>query len=170
MVDYLITLTTTLLRLHQSTSIKQDLLLCKNIIYPEWKQLWVSLLWSVLVRKFGLTFRKNWNRLRLIHLAKNKKKSCYLARLPVDLRFICLLHSVWSSFYMLVTFCNIALMPQFSLLSTSIVTHPTPCTKACFSPLFFVVVFRLFYLTLIWRFLLLLLLLVKRLQLKFGLC
>ena len=36
--------------------------------------------------------------------------------------------SCWSSFYMLVTFCNIALMPLFSLLSTSIVAHPTPCT------------------------------------------
>jgi len=34
----------TLLRLHQSTTIKQDLLLCKNIIYPEWKHLWVSFL------------------------------------------------------------------------------------------------------------------------------
>jgi len=59
---------------------------------------------------------------------KNMKKSCYLARLPVDLHFICLSHSAWSSFYILVTFCNIALMPIFSLLSTSIVTHPTPCT------------------------------------------
>jgi len=37
-------------------------------------------------------------------------------------------NSCWSSFYMLVTFCNIALMPRFSLLSTSIVTHPNPCT------------------------------------------
>ena len=44
--------------------------------------------------KFGLTFPKIWNRLRLIHLAKNIKKSCYLARLPIDLRFICLSHSV----------------------------------------------------------------------------
>jgi len=35
MVDYPITLITTLLRLHQSTNIKQDLLHCKNIIYPE---------------------------------------------------------------------------------------------------------------------------------------
>ena len=26
------------------TNIKQDLLLCKNVIYPEWKQLWVSFL------------------------------------------------------------------------------------------------------------------------------
>jgi len=34
-------------------------------------------------------------------------------------------------------------MPLFSLLSTSIVTHPTHCTQACFSPLFFVVVFML---------------------------
>ena len=103
----IITLTTTFLRLHQSTNIKQDLPLCKNIIYPEWKQLWVSFLWSILVRKFGLTFWKDWNRLRLIHLAKNIKKSCYLARLPVDLRFICLSHSVWSLFYILVTFWNI---------------------------------------------------------------
>jgi len=44
MVDYLITLITTMLRLHQSTNIKQDLLLCKNIIYPEWKHIWVSFL------------------------------------------------------------------------------------------------------------------------------
>jgi len=44
MVDYLITLITTLLRLHQSTNIKQDLLDCKNIIYLEWKHLWVSFL------------------------------------------------------------------------------------------------------------------------------
>jgi len=36
--------------------------------------------------------------------------------------------SWWSSFCMLVTFCNIALMPLLSLLSTSIVTHPPPCT------------------------------------------
>ena len=42
---------------------------------------------------------------------KKFKKSCYLDRLPVHLRFICLSHSVWSSFYILVPFCNIALMP-----------------------------------------------------------
>jgi len=36
--------------------------------------------------------------------------------------------SCWFSFHMLVTFRNIALMPLFSLLSTSIVTHPNPCT------------------------------------------
>ena len=44
--------------------------------------------------------------------------------------------SGWSSFYIFVPFCNIALMLLFSLLSTSIVTHPSPCTKTCFSPLF----------------------------------
>jgi len=44
MVDFLITLITALLRLHQSTTIKQDLLLCKNIIYPELEHLWVSFL------------------------------------------------------------------------------------------------------------------------------
>jgi len=38
------------------------------------------------------------------------KKSRYLAKLPVDLRSICLSHSVWFSFYILVPFCNIALM------------------------------------------------------------
>jgi len=48
----------------------------------------------MLVRKFGLTSRKIWNCPRLIHLAKNIKKSCYLARLPVDLLFICLSHSI----------------------------------------------------------------------------
>jgi len=43
MVNYLITLNliTILLRLHQTTYIKQDLLLCKIIIYPEWKCPWV---------------------------------------------------------------------------------------------------------------------------------
>jgi len=35
MVDCLITLITALLGLHQPTNIKQDLLHCKNIIYPE---------------------------------------------------------------------------------------------------------------------------------------
>jgi len=169
MVDYPIALITTLPRLHQSTNIKQDLLLGKSIIYPEWKQLWVSLLWSILVRKFSLTFRKNWNHLRLIHLAKNIKKSCHLARLPVDLRFICLSHSVWSLFYILVTFCNIALMLLFSLLSTSIVAHPTPVHRHAFPHCFLLLFLCLFHLMLIWRFLLLLLLLVKR-QLKFGLC
>ena len=78
--------------------------------------------------------------------------------------------SCWSSFYMLVTFCNIALMPLFSLLSTSIVTHPTPVNRHAFPHCFLLLFLCLFYLTLIWRFLLLLLLLVKCLQLKFGLC
>jgi len=44
MVDCLITLIATLLSLHQSVNIKQDLLLSKNSIYPEWKRLWVSFL------------------------------------------------------------------------------------------------------------------------------
>jgi len=34
------------------------------------------------------------NRLRFIYLAKSMKKSCFLAKLPVDFRFICLSHSV----------------------------------------------------------------------------
>ena len=92
-------------RLHQSTNIKQDLLLCKNNIYPEWKHLWVSFLLSILVRKFGLTFRKNWNHLRVIHLAKNIKCPTivsdfllifvlYACHILFDFRFICLSHSV----------------------------------------------------------------------------
>jgi len=36
-VDYLITLISALLRLRQSTNIKQDVLLCKNIILPRMK-------------------------------------------------------------------------------------------------------------------------------------
>jgi len=51
--------------------------------------------------------------------------------------------SCWSSFYVLVTFCNIALMPLFSLLSTSIVTHSTPVHRHAFHHCFFVVVFML---------------------------
>ena len=53
--------------------------------------------------------------------------------------------SCWSSFYILVTFCNIALMPLLSLLSTSIVAHPTPCRlhMHAFPHCFFVVVFML---------------------------
>jgi len=48
----------------------------------------------MLVPKFGLIFRKIWNVFRLIHLENNIKKSCCLARIPVDLRFICLSHCV----------------------------------------------------------------------------
>ena len=36
-------------------------------------------------------------------------------------------NSCWLSFYMLITFCNIVLMPLFSLLSfTPVVAHPIP--------------------------------------------
>jgi len=99
---------------------------------------------KILVWKFGLTFQKNWNPLRLIHLAKTIKKSCYLARLPVDLRFICLSHSVWSSFYILVTFCNIALMPLFSLQSTSIIAHPTPVHRHAIPHCFLFLIYAYF--------------------------
>jgi len=77
--------------------------------------------------------------------------------------------SCWSSFYMLVTFCNIALMPLFSLLSTSSYSPP-PVHKHAFPHCFLLLFLCLFHLTLIWCFLLLLLLLAKRLKLKFGLC
>ena len=78
--------------------------------------------------------------------------------------------SCWSSFYMLVTFCIIALMPLFSLLSTSIVNHPPLVHRPAFPHCFLLLFLCLFYLTLIWCFLLLLLLLVKHLQSKSGLC
>jgi len=32
-----------------------------DITYPEWKRLWVSFLWSILVPKFSLIFLKIWN-------------------------------------------------------------------------------------------------------------
>jgi len=44
MVDYLITLIAALLRLNQTTNIKQDLMLCENNIYSERKRPWVSFL------------------------------------------------------------------------------------------------------------------------------
>jgi len=80
-------------------------------------------------------------------------------------------NSCWSSLYMLVTFCNIVLIPLFSLLSTTTVAHPTPCTWACLSSTVFCCCFFADF-TLRWfdASLLLLLLQVKRLQLKFGLC
>ena len=58
----------------------------------------------------------------------------YAWHILFDLRFIFFSHSV------MLRWCYLLL----SLLSTSRVTHPTPCTYyACFSPLFFVVVIML---------------------------
>jgi len=70
---------------------------------------------------------------------------------------------------MLVTFCNIVLMPLFPpiyLYSCS----PHLLYIGMLFPHCFLLFLFLFYLTLIWCFLLLFLILVKRLQLKFGLC
>ena len=53
-------------------------------------------------------------------------------------------NSCWSSFYILVTFCNIVLMPLFSLLSTSTVAHPTLVHRHAFPPRFFVCFFAYF--------------------------
>ena len=154
MVGCLIILTTTLPKLHQSTNIKQVLLLCKNIIYPNWKRPWVSFLCSILVPKFGLIFLKIWNLFRLGKQYKNallsRQKSC------------------WFSFYMLVTFCNIVLMPLFSLLLLPLqLLTPRPVHRHAFLPLFLCCCFCLFYLTSIRCILLHFLLLVKRLQLIF---
>ena len=159
MVDYLITLTTTLLRLHQSTNIKQDLLLCTQILFTQNE----NNSGSVSLKYIG---PKIWSNIP----EKLKSSSPYSSGKKYKKVLLSCQTSCWSSFYMLVTFCNIALMPLFSLLSTSIVTHPTPVHRHAFPHCFLLLFFRLFYLTLIWRFLLLLLLLVQRLQLKFGLC
>ena len=108
-------LITTIWRSHKPTNIKQSLLLCKNIIYPEWKRLWASSLWSILVPNFGLIFLKIWNFFRRIHLKNNMKKSCYLAKNPVDFRFISLS-----------LFCKIVLMLLFSVIPfISTVADPT---------------------------------------------
>ena len=95
--------------------------------------------------------------------AKNIKNSCYLARLPVDLRFACLSHSVLSSFCVLVTFC---IFPPIYLYSC--LPHLLYIGMLC--PSFLLLFLCLFHLTLISRFLSLLLLLAKCFQLKFGLC
>ena len=108
-------LITTIWRSHKSTNIKQGLLFCKYIIYPEWKRLWASSLWSILVPNFGLIFLKIWNFFHRIHFKSNTKKSCYLAKNPVDFRFISLS-----------LFCIIVSMLLSSVMSfISTVAHPT---------------------------------------------
>ena len=104
--------------------IKQGLHLCKNIIYPEWKHLWVRPLWSMLVLKFALIFLRIWSMSHLIHLENNTKKLCYLAKCPIVFHFICL------SF-----FCNIFSAPFFPY--TSPIAHPTTVHKHASAPLFF---------------------------------
>ena len=49
---------------------------------------------NILIPKFGLIFLKIWNLFRLIYLENNIKTSCFLARIPFDLRFMCLPLSV----------------------------------------------------------------------------
>jgi len=107
-MNYLITLIVTLLRLHQSTNIKQDLLLCKNIIYPEWKRLWVSFSNYAGLKIWYDNFEnlKYFSAYSFGKQYKNVLLSCQI--------------SCWSSFYMLVTFCNVLLMPLFYLYSCSV--------------------------------------------------
>ena len=59
---------------------------------------------------------------------ENIETSGYLARIPVDLRFICLSH------FVILCWCH------FSLLSPTTVGHPTPVHRYAFLPLFFAVV------------------------------
>jgi len=73
------------LRLHQSTNIKPDLFV--KILFTQNE----NVSWSAFfkVRKFGLTYLKICYLLHLIHLENSLNTSSYLARIPVDLRFIC---------------------------------------------------------------------------------
>jgi len=134
MMDYLITLITPFPRSHQSTNIIKGLFLCRNIIYPEWKRLWVSSLSSILVPKFGLTFLKNWNLFCHICLENNVKTSCCLIKIRVDFRFICLS-----------LFRKIVLMSLFSLMFSplQLLTPPT-VDSMLFSHCFYCCLFAYF--------------------------
>ena len=84
---------------------------------------------------------ENLNLTRRIHLENNAKTSCYLAKIPVDFRFLCFS-----------LFCNIVLIPLFSLISpaSTLLTSP-PVHRHAFPSLFFVVAFlpTVFFQTLI---------------------
>jgi len=82
-------------------------------------------------------------------------------------------NSCWCSFYMLVTFCNIKYCADATIFSPIYLysCSPHPLYIGMLSPHYFFVVFMLILPDgVIWCFLLLLLLLVKCLQSKFGLC
>jgi len=161
MVDYLITLIATLPRLHHSTNIKQESCFSAKILFTQNENISGSAF-----SKLKYIGPKIWSNI----LEKLKSSSPYSFGKTYKKVLLSCQTSWWSSFYILVPFCNIALMPLFSLLSTSIVTHPTPVHRHAFPHCFLLLFLWLFHLTLIWRFLLLLLLLVKRLQSKLGLC
>ena len=113
MVDYLITLMTTLLRLHQSTKVAS----LQKYYLPRMK---------TSLGQFSLKYigPKIWS-----NIPETLKSSSSYSFGKIYKKFLLSCqNSCWSSFYMLVTFCNTALMPLISLLSTSIVTLPTPCT------------------------------------------
>jgi len=131
MVNYLLALITTFLKLHQSTNIEQGLFLCKNIIYPERKCLWVSFFKKYIDPKMWSALPESFKSLSLYSSEKQYKTSCYLAKLPAGFRFI-----------RLSLFCNIVLIPLFSLVSfTCAVAHPTPLYIGIrFSQCFFVLV------------------------------
>jgi len=65
---------------------------------------------------------------------KYKKKSCYLARLPVDLRFICLSHSVilrWCHYFPFIYLCSCLPHPLYIGMLFPIVF--CCCFYACFT-------------------------------------
>ena len=145
MVNYPKPLITSLLRMHLSTNIKTGMLLCKNIIYQEWKHLWVGFLSSILAKKFGLIFLKIWKLSRHIHLENNMKTPCHRAKIPLNFRSYTCHFSIKILFW-----CS-----SFPLrvLPLQLLSHP-PCSvhRHAFLPLFFCFCFcldYLFYMTLI---------------------
>jgi len=107
-----------------ATNIKQDLLLCKYVIYPEWKRLWV---------RFLYTGPKIWS-----NISENLKSSHYSFGTQCKNVLLSCHTSGWASFHMpaSATLCNIVLIPLFSFLSTFTVAHPAPVHRQAFLPLF----------------------------------
>jgi len=86
----MITLITTFLILHQSTSIKQGLLPCKKTLFTEMKTSLGQLSLKYVGSKIWSHLPGKLKSLSLIHLEHNINTSCYFAKISVDFRFICL--------------------------------------------------------------------------------
>jgi len=65
-------------------NVTQSLFFCKNIIYSEWKY------FEDLLKYIGPKSLWNLSHHTGIHLENIANTSCYLAKIPVDFRFICL--------------------------------------------------------------------------------
>jgi len=127
-VDCMNTLIFTFVRLQQFDIIKQGLLLHKNIIYSEWKRLWVifllhlsqTLVWnsSTLEVSSSFSFGKQC-----------KNVFCYVANMPVDYSFLC-----FSLF-----FCKFVYSACFSVVPINLPSDhlSLPVHRQAFHPLVF---------------------------------